>query len=521
MEKKTDCNSIWNPNLNHDFYKNPIIHQDYSDPDVIKVGDDFFLVASSFNCVPGLPVLHSKDLINWRIINYAVKRLPSPEYDEPQIGKGIWAPAIRYNNNKFFIYFSMPDDGIYVTFTEDPFKEWSQIKLIKKAKGWIDPCPFWDEDGKAYIVNAFAKSRIGFNSKLCISRLSDDGMEILDEGVIVFDGIKTQPTIEGPKLYKRNGYYYIFAPAGGVTNGWQTVLRSKNIYGPYEEKIVLHQGPTVVNGPHQGAWVELENDEHWFIHFQDKGSYGRIVHLQPMKWIDDWPIIGEDINGDGIGEPVLECKKPNTVYKNCTDYFLQCSDFFEKDYLSLQWQWNANPNSMWYSLTDRKGYLRLYTIHSNQDFLINQPNLLLQKIPAPSFKVTTKLEFSPQNINDMAGLIISGHSYSALLINKNDKNFTLKQIVGEVQGNQINQREVFQTEIDTNKVFLSLYMLETGESYFKYSCDGIDFKVIGDSFIPKEDVWAGSKVGLVCLSKSQDNNRHGFADFAYFLFDKI
>ena len=211
-----------------------------------------FMTASSFNCTPGLPILHSKDLVNWRLVNYAFKNLDLPGYDRPMHGCGIWAPSIRYHNGLFWICVGLPDEGIYMTTAEDPFDEWSPLFCIKPGKGWIDPCPFWDDDGQAYLVHAFANSRCGIKSKLILHRMAPDGTGVLNEGKIIFDGTVDHPTVEGPKMYKRNGYYYIMAPAGGVTNGWQTVLRSQSIWGPYEDRIVLRQGSTPVNGPHQG-----------------------------------------------------------------------------------------------------------------------------------------------------------------------------------------------------------------------------------------------------------------------------
>ena len=514
--------TLWDPNVDEERYKNPIIHADYSDPDVIRVGSDYFLVASSFNCVPGLPILHSRDLINWKIVNYAVERLPSPEYDTPQIGKGIWAPAIRYHEEKFYIYFSMPDDGIYVCYTDDPFGKWSDIHLVKAAKGWIDPCPFWDEDGNAYLVNAFAKSRIGFNSKLCVSRLSADGLRVLDEGKIVFDGAKTQPTIEGPKLYKRNGYYYIFAPAGGVKFGWQTVLRSKDIYGPYEEKIVLHQGKTKINGPHQGAWVETEKGEHWFVHFQDRGPYGRVVHLQPMRWEDNWPVIGVDIDGDGIGEPVEEYRKPNTNYKNEYDFYLECSDHFDKPQISLQWQWHANPQDNWYSLEKRKSYLRLYAVgnltnNNKVKSIFFMPNLLLQKIPAPEFIAIVKLEVNFNKEGSYAGIIMSGSRYSSIGIKRGQKKLSLVQVLGDVKADVI-ENTVAKMPIETSQVFLKISVKEGAVCKFSFSFDGKKFTDFGTEFIPQEAIWVGSKIGLFCINTSGKNGviQSDYADFDYF-----
>ena len=350
--------AVWQPDLGDGRYQNPILHADYSDPDVIRVGEDFYMTASSFNCAPALPILHSKDLVNWTIINYAAQRLlPEDRYSVPQHGKGVWAPAIRYHDGWFYIFWGDPDLGIFMVKTQDPAGEWEPPHLVRGARGWIDPCPFWDDDGQAYLVHALAGSRTGVNSVAVLNRMAPDGSRLLDDGVLVFDGTENHPTMEGTKMHKRNGYYYIFAPAGGVPTGWQTVLRSKNIYGPYEDKIVLHQGDSDVNGPHQGAWVELENGEGWFIHFQEKQPYGRIVHLQPAHWEKDWLMIGVDSNGDGIGEPVTEWKKPS-VGKAAPVAVPQTSDEFNAPKLGLQWQWQANPAALW-CLPTGMGYLRM------------------------------------------------------------------------------------------------------------------------------------------------------------------
>src|SRR6185295_2245063 len=240
---------VWVADNGDGTYKNPIIHADYSDPDVVRAGDDYYLVASSFNCAPGIPILHSKDLVNWRIIGHVFKRQPPFDvFNKPQHGNGVWAPSIRYHAGEFYIFYPDPDRGIYMTKAASAAGPWTEPLLIKSAKGWEDPCPLWDDDGKAYLVSAMVGSRSGIKSILVMSRMSPDGTKLIDDGVMVFDGHAKHPTIEGPKLYKRNGYYYIFAPAGGVETGWQTVLRSKNIYGPYEDKVVLAQGKTEVNG---------------------------------------------------------------------------------------------------------------------------------------------------------------------------------------------------------------------------------------------------------------------------------
>jgi len=302
---------VWVADNGNGTYKNPIINADYSDPDAIRVGNDFYLVSSSFEDVPGLPILHSKDLVNWTIIGHALLRQPPfQHFSIPRHGDGVWAPAIRFHKGEFYIYYPDPDYGIYLTNAKNAAGPWSDPILVYSGKGLIDPCPLWDDDGKVYLVHAFAGSRAGIKSIIVVNKLNTEGTKLIDAGKIVYDGHQKDPTIEGPKFYKRNGYYYIFAPAGGVSTGWQLVLRSKNIYGPYERRVVMHQGSTSINGPHQGAWVTTQTGENWFLHFQDKGPYGRVVHLEPMTWKNNWPIIGVQKNGDSIGEPVMVYKKP-------------------------------------------------------------------------------------------------------------------------------------------------------------------------------------------------------------------
>ena len=506
-------------------YKNPILYLDYSDPDAIRVGDDYYLVASSFNCSPGLPILHSKDLVNWRILNYALpKQIPAEVYDLPQHGKGVWAPCIRYHNGMFYIYYPDPDYGIYVIKAKDPAAAWSKPTLVLPGKGIIDPTPFWDEDGKAYLTIAWAASRAGVNSLLTVFKMNADGLSVLDDGKHVFDGHDHHPTLEGPKVYKRNGYYYIFAPAGGVPTGWQLVLRSKNIYGPYEEKIVMDQGTTSVNGPHQGAWVDTKTGEDWFLHFQDKGAYGRIVHLQPMVWKNDWPVIGVDKDGDGKGEPVLVYKKPN-VGKVYPVSVLPVSDEFNTDSLGAQWQWHANEKIQWYSLLKGRGFLRLFTYPQPKEAVNLWPssNLLLQKFPAPDFTTTTKINYHVDNDNwqnKKVGLLIMGNDYAYLSIQKNDKGYTVAMIVCKDALKGGLDKIVEEKTIAGSEAYLRVKVTAPDAMCtFSYSENGTDFITIGTSFKSIPDKWIGSKVGLFCNSNFGEKVG-GYADVDWFRITK-
>ena len=502
---------VWVADNGDGTYRNPILHADYSDPDVIRVGDDFYLVASSFNAAPGLPILHSRDLVNWTIIGHALPRQPPFDvFSKPQHGNGVWAPAIRYHNETFYIFYPDPDYGIYMVKAKDPAGAWSEPLLIKAAKGWIDPCPFWDDDGKAYLVSAFARSRSGIKSILIVSRMNDEGTKLLDDGVLVFDGHEQDPTVEGPKLYKRNGYYYIFAPAGGVESGWQLALRSKNIYGPYERRVVLAQGKTSINGPHQGAWVETQSGESWFIHFQDKGVYGRVVHLQPMKWVSDWPVMGAD------GEPVLTHRKPSAgkTYPITTPAE---SDEFSDGRFNSQWQWAANPESNWALPAAAYSFLRLLNVPSPNDAknFWDVPNLLLQKFPAPSFTATAKVTFTPMNNGERTGLIVMGLDYAYISVEKKQDGLYISQIVCQNADKGSVERQTAAAKLDNNTFWLRVRVQENAVCSFSYSLNGRNYVSVGQEFHARQGKWIGAKVGIFAAGKGAASEM-GYADYDWF-----
>lgn len=501
---------VWVADNGNGSYKNPILHADYSDPDVIRVDNDFYMTSSSFEDVPGLPVLHSKDLVNWTIIGHAVKTLvPSKHFSLPRHGEGVWAPSIRYHNGEFYIYYPDPDFGIYLIKAKNAAGPWSEPVLVEEGKGLIDPCPLWNDDGNVYLVHALAGSRAGIKSIIVIKKLNKEGTKVIDDGVIVYDGHESDPTIEGPKFYKRNGYYYIFAPAGGVSTGWQTVLRSKNIYGPYQRKLVMDQGTTSINGPHQGAWVTTQTGEDWFLHFQDKEAYGRVVHLQPMKWENDWPVIGEDKDSDGKGQPVLQYRKPNVgkIYAVQTPVD---SDEFNEISLGLQWQWMANAKAQWYFMDPSKGVLRLFSakLPDSAKNLWHAPNVLLQKFPAPSFTVTTKISFDPsiKLENEKAGLTIMGLSYASLGLKSTKDGIYLVYTYCREAGKGNRETETVMTKLKDGNIYLRVSVVEGGKCYFSYSLDGKTFITPEGIFIAEPGRWTGAKVGLFCTRETQTND---------------
>ena len=524
---------VWVSDEGNGMYRNPVLHADYSDPDVCVVGEDYFLTASSFNCTPGLPILHSKDLVNWKIVNYALKKVePVEYYNEARHGKGVWAPSIRFHEGMYYIYWGDPDFGIFMVKTRDPYGEWDAPVLVKAGKGMIDPCPLWDDDGRVYLAHAWAGSRAKFNSVLTVCEMNKEGTAVISDPVLVFDGNDgVNHTIEGAKFYKRNGFYYLFAPAGGVVSGWQLVMRSKDVYGPYEARIVMAQGKTDINGPHQGGWVDTPAGESWFLHFQDKGAYGRVLHLNPMKWVNDWPVIGVDKDGDGCGDPVSRYRKPKTGKTYPIETPVE-SDEFDTRKLGLQWEWHANYQDV-FGFTTNMGYVRIYGHELSPHFknFWEVPNLLMQKFPAEEFTATAKLKVSAKDDGQLSGLIIMGWDYSWIGVEKQGEKFLLKQAVCK-DAEQDNLEQVstlavlepsrkFEAGLFPNyerEIYIGVHVDKGAYCRFSYSLDGKKFTEAGTLFKARQGKWIGAKVGM--FSVTPHGKERGWVDVDWFRVEK-
>jgi beta-xylosidase len=491
---------------------NPVIFGDYSDPDVIRVGDEFYLTSSSFQCTPGLPILRSRDLVNWTLVGYALTNLPLARYEHVQHGAGVWAPALREHEGTFYIFAPLPDEGIYVLTAAHPAGPWSLPRLLVEGKGLIDPCPLWDDDGKAYLVHAYARSRAGIKDRLRVRPMASDASRLLGEGQIVVHDPARHPTLEGPKFYKRNGWYYILAPAGGVVRGWQVAFRSRDVYGPYEDRTVLEQGSTPINGPHQGALVDTIDGRSWFVHFQDAGIYGRIVHLNPVTWQNDWPLMGVAAPGTNRREPVLRHMKPFAAKPPAgapTMATLPTNDDFDGERLGLQWQWHANHEDAWYTQRARRGFLRLFPRAVPEGDLARAPHLLLQKLPARSFIVDTVVELRETHGNSRAGLIVMGASHGAL---------TVREISGGQEVTlSIDNGSVYREPIPTGPVHLFVAVADGGLCRFAFQAGDGPKKTIAEAFQAQPGRWIGAKVGLFAASV-ESADPEGYADFAHFKF---
>ena len=512
---------VWCPDNGDGTYTNPVIDADYSDPDVCVVGDDYYMTASSFNCIPGLPILHSKDLVNWEIIGYALKKLePEEIFNKPSHGNGVWAPCIRHHNGEFYIYWGDPDHGVFMVKTKDPAGEWEAPVCVIPGAGMIDTTPLWDEDGRCYLANGWANSRSRFASVLTVRELNAEGTKAIGEPVIVFDGNgNANRTVEGPKFYKRDGWYWIMCPAGGVPTGFQLAMRSKSPFGPYESKVVLAQGKTSVNGPHQGGWVHTSQGEDW--------CYGRVVHLQPVTWKDNWPVMGIDKDGDYCGDPVLKFRKPKTAAPVVITNPVE-SDEFNAPKLGLQWQWHANYDQK-FGMPTAFGTYRIYT-HKVSDNFVNLwevPNLLLQKTPTDNFTATAKIRFTSKDQNQLGGIIMMGLDYSALVVKRVGDEFQLQQITchGADKGKKEDVK-VLATLKPTAKdkidyqpaIHEDIYLrmiVNNGKCRFAYSKNGKKYEAVGEEFKMREGKWIGAKIGFVAIEPAGKANR-GWVDADWF-----
>ncbi len=482
-------------------YTNPILYGDYSDPDVIRVGEDFYMISSSFTYLPGIPVLHSKDMVHWELIGYAASHLPFPQYDSPAHKRGTWAPSIRWHNGLFYVYVCLPDEGLIAFTTEDPVGEWT-FHYVKDVVGWIDPCPLFEEDGTAWLVHGLAASRAGINNMLYVHQLSADGFSVLDKGKLVYNGADHgDVTVEGPKFYKRDGKYWILCPAGGVKPGYQLALCSDSRFGPYERRVVLRQGNSPINGPHQGGWFDDGHGKDWFIHFQDVEEYGRVPHLQPVDWSDGWPVMGKK------GEAVTEGETGFAP----TAAGIPTSDTFENG-LGLQWQWQANPRSAWY--TELKPGLRLHCAPA--DNLFHAGQFMSQLMQSRCFCMDVPLSLHA-DAGDMAGIAVMGYSYHYLALTKGEIRLVAgcAEEISRWEKERVTEKTICSIPWSKRSALLRLRVSD-GKAAFWYGTDRDGLTQLGDSYPLTCGGWCSARPGVFALNST--GRQGGWVDIEHVLF---
>ncbi len=495
-------------------YVNPVLPGDYCDPDVISVGEDYYAISSTLHCSPGMAVLHSKDLVNWNVISHVVEDLTviGPEYRHDRMNRyarGVWAGAIRFHDHQFWVYFFTPDEGLFVSTATDPAGPWEPLYHSWETSGWDDCCPFWDDDGQGYLV----ATNFADNYNIYLFKLSDDGKQILHDSGVVIHQYKGS---EASKLYKINGLYYIFHSEVRPRNGEEVrivmMLRSEHLYGPYEEKELIHtHGVEVDREPNQGGLVQTPSGEWYFISHQGAGGYfeGRTLHLLPVTWVDGWPIIGEDTDRDGVGEMVWGGKKPIQGYPKT---ILTVNDDFNSRVLQSHWGWNHQPKADMWSLTERPGYLRLHaSVPSEKNDFFKISNILSQRAyRVPHNVVTAKYDLSGMVDDQEAGLCHFGQTYCTIGIHQQQGSRALKF-------NQLGTIE-WGPSIDADATTLwlrSIWNLR-GENRYEYSLDGEKFISFGDVYPLGWGHYRGNRVGVYNLNYEREQ---GYVDVEYFNYE--
>lgn len=483
-------------------YRNPVLPGDYSDVDCIRVGSDYYAVSSTFQYSPGFIILKSKDLVNWKIMGHAVNDIsstsPAMTYKQmDRYGRGIWAGAIRYHNNRFWVYFGDPDEGYFMTSAEKPEGPWAPLTHILAEKGWDDCCPFWDEDGQAYLIG----THFAGGYKIHLFRMTADGRSLIkvsDKVIYQSDGS------EANKLYKINGWYYhLFSE---VRNNVRVLMmqRAKNIWGPYEGPRQLSEGQPQYNEPNQGGLVQTLTGGWYFLTHHGSGDWsGRILSLLPVTWLDGWPVIGKP-NQAGIGEMVWLANKPVAKQQKVVP---QSSDDFAGTVLKPQWEWNYQPQTKKWSLTERQGWLRLYAFMPLKDDLLYAGNTLTQRsYRTTNNEVTVKIDISRMVDGQKAGLSHFGAPYYSTLgveCTGSEKKLVFSTKDKSADGPVISGRYLW---------LRSAWGLD-GISTYSYSTDGNVFKSFGESYQLKWASYRGDRLAIYNYNTKADG---GYVDVDFF-----
>ncbi len=478
-------------------FTNPVISSDFPDIDMVRVNDTYYMLATTMFTFPGVPLLKSHDLVNWQYCKNVVQRMDySPCYNLDgcnRYGHGQWAGSLKYHNGKFYLLFNTLNEGAFLCTATNPEETW-EIKQL--GRGFHDCGLFFDDNGKIYVASGYGKI---FMTEL------DSDFKPISKDSLVFTG-DIRGGLEGTHIYKLNGYYYLYCTYGGA-DGFQAALRSKNIWGPYEEKVVIREidHSNVNFGIHQGALVQTQTGEWWTMLFVDIGPFGRFPSLQPVTWVDNWPMIGVN------GKAVTKYRKPN-VGKTYNIKSLPTSDEFNTKMLGMQWSWNHNPDSTKWSLTKRKGYLRLATVKV-VDSLPKARNTLTQRpfakynqtIPTTA---TTKIECNNMKEGDVAGLAVFQDPYAFIAV---------KQMNGSKYLVMMNNgKTIDSVAMNGTTVYLRTSASNaTKKANFEYSFNNKIFTPLGNELAMRFSlkVFTGNKF---CLFNYATKETGGYVDFDWF-----
>ncbi len=484
-------------------YLNPIVPADYSDLDCIRVGDDYYAISSTFQYSPGMVILHSKDLVNWRIAGHAVTDVASisPEMDWKEMnryGRGIWAGAIRYHDRKFWVYFGTPDEGYFMTTADKIEGPWTPLHCLLNEKGWDDCCPFWDGDGQGYFVGtAFSD---GY--KIHLWKMTADGKDLIKESDKVIYQSKGS---EANKLYKFNGLYYHFFSEVKKDGRAVMMERSKTIWGPYEGPKQLSYSQKRFNEPNQGGIVQTQRGDWYFLTHHGTGDWsGRVMSLLPVNWIDGWPIIGRPDSAN-IGSMIWSGKMPGKVKEK---FMIQTSDEFTASTLSPQWEWNYQPRTDKWSLTERKGWLRLHAfLRLQSNNLLKAGNTLTQRtFRTKTNEAVVKMDISNMVDGQHAGLSHFGSPHYAALgiVCDSAQKFLEWNVKGVITKGPM---------VTSNVVLFKTTWGLDGKSSFSYSVDSKAFTPFGDGY---QLMWGSYRGDRLALYNYNNKVEAGYVDVDFF-----
>ncbi|MEO8735490.1 MAG: glycoside hydrolase 43 family protein [Edaphobacter sp.] len=472
-------------------YANPILPGDFSDIDVIRVGRNYYMISSTMQYSPGVIILHSKDLVNWKIIGHVVKDLTSidPELSWNRMnraGQGIWAGGLRYHAGKFWVYFGTPNQGIYVSTSINPAGPWTPVQLVLSAAGWDDPCPFWDDDGQGYLVathfQAEGKQKTQYNIHLF--KMAPDGTHLLPASDVV---IHQSRGSEANKLYKINGFYYHYYSEVAREGRVIMMERSRNLHGPWEIHQLIHVNAAVDKEPNQGGLVELPSGKWYFVSHQGRGDWeGRAGVLLPVTWVDGWPIIGR-VGSDGIGNMIWRGKKPIAGFARTV---VSTSDDFNSPKLKPEWEWNYQPDVTKWSLTERPGFLRLHAFPpiSVGDFQTVGNVLTQRSLRTRKAEVTVSLDLAGMRTGQEAGIAHFARTYATFGIVQNDNS---RRIIWNHNG-----AKCLGPVVAKSRVWLRSTWGFDGISQFSFSTDGHNFQPFGEPYQLTWGHYRGDRIGI-------------------------
>lgn len=484
-------------------YRNPIIPADYSDIDCIRVGDDYYAISSTFQFSPGMIILHSKDLVNWRICGHAIADITqiSPELNWDKMNRyarGVWAGSIRYHNKRFYLYFGTPDEGYFMTSSSRPEGPWEPLTPLLQEAGWDDCSALWDEKGNGYFVG----THFADNYKTYLFKLSDDGKKIDRRSAVL---VNSGSGREANKLIKVNDWYYIIFSEHKPDKGrYVMAKRSRNPMGPYKEVKQLALPGREAMEPNQGGMIEGRDGKWYFLTHHGTGDWsGRIVSLLPVTWVDNWPIIGNVMPGN-IGSMKWSGEMP---LRSSTEFHLRRSDDFDDNSLSPQWEWNYQPRQEMFSLTERKGWLRMkaYRPLRANDLMLSGNTLTQRTFRSFHNEVIIKMDVSGIVDGQKCGLCHFSKPYSFLGV---------KQEAGLKWIEYSHNGETLENSIpDTPHIWLKSEWGLDGKSLYAYSWDGENYISFGNPYQLSWGNYRGDRIGIFCFNNEEEK---GYVDIDYF-----